>query len=109
MHMSCHLIVAGIVDDPYLDRMWILIALSIGGSMLCFYRYKIGFIVIPIVTLVASVFLKHFYETDTYRRITTIANRTPRPIVGAITCLLLPIAMTCVAWFKSRKKPDARA
>jgi len=100
--MNWRLILAGIVDDPYVDRQWILLVLSCGGAMLCLYRYKLGFLVIPIVAFVAAIFLTHFYEPDVYRRITKIANRTPPPIMATFLSIGLPIAVTFVSWRKSR-------
>jgi hypothetical protein len=61
--MKWHPILLGIIDDPYSQNFWILPVLSIVGSLLCVYRYKLGWIVIPIVTIVSIIFLVGFPRT----------------------------------------------
>ena len=63
--MNSHVIFAGMLDDPYIDRVWLLLVLSLVGSLICFYRYKVGYAIIPLIGIVSAIFLRHFLEPET--------------------------------------------
>ena len=107
--MKWHAIIAGMLDDPFIDRVWILLVLSIPGSLLCFYRYKFGFAIIPIIGIVSAIFLKHFLEPETYRQITTLSDSLPRLMVVTIGSFVLPIIATYFSWRSFRNKRAALA
>ena len=107
--MKWPVIFAGMLDDPYIDRVWILLVLSILGSLLCFYRYKFGYAVIPIIGIVSAIFLKHFLEPETYRQITTLSNSLPRLVAVTIGSFVLPIIATYWGWRRLRNQRTALA
>ena len=97
-------ILAGMLDDPFIDRVWILLVLSLLGSLLSFYRYKFGYAIIPTIGIVSAIFLKHFLEPETYRQITTLSDSLPRLIVVTIGSFILPIIATYFSWRRSRNQ-----
>jgi membrane protein implicated in regulation of membrane protease activity len=107
--MEWHPLFAGMLDDPYLNDIWILVVLSIVGSLLCLYRYKLAWVIIPIVSIVSAVFLIHVLEPEHYRQITTLSNSMPRILTLIIGSLALPVVATCFSWRKHRNKRAAVA
>ena len=107
--MNSHVIFAGMLDDPYLNDIWILLVLSIVGSLLCFYRYKLGWVIIPIVSIVAAIYLTHALEPENYRRIITLSESMPRIIALIIGSFALPVVATYFSWRKYRNKRAAEA
>jgi len=107
--MKLHVIFAGMLDDPYIDRVWILLALSLVASLLCFYRYKLGYAFIPIIGIVAAIFLWHFLKPETYRQITTLSGSMPWLMVVTIGSLLLPFVATYFGWRRFHNKRAALA
>jgi len=107
--MKWHVIFAGMLDDLFIDRVWILLVLSIIGSLLSFYRYKFGYAIIPTIGIVSAIFLKHFLEPETYRQITTLSDSLPRLMVVTIGSFILPIIATYFSWRRFRKNRAALA
>ena len=107
--MNSHVIFAGMLDDPYIDRVWLLLVLSLVGSMICFYRYKAGYAIIPFIGILSAIFLRHFLEAETYRQITTLSDSLPRLMVATIGSFVLPIIATYFSWRRFRNKRAALA
>ena len=107
--MKLPVIFAGMLDDPYIDRVWILLLLSLVGSVLSFYRYKLAYAIVPIVGIVSAIFLRHFLEADTYRQITTLSDSMPRLVVVTIGSFVSPIVATYFGWRRWRNKREALA
>jgi len=103
--MTSHVIFAGMLDDPYIGYAWILLAFSIIASVLCFYRYKLGYVIIPITGIVSAVLLRHFLDPENYGPITSLSDLMPKLIVTAIGAVVLPILATYFGWrrFRSRR------
>jgi len=102
--MNLHVVFGGFLDDPYVDQVWIVLVLSIIGSLFCLYRYKLGWIIIPVVSVVAAIFLVHFLEPDNYRRILVFSNSMPWLLTITIGSFALPIGATYFSWHESSKK-----
>lgn len=107
--MKWHVVFGGMLDDPYIDRVWILLVLSLVGSLISFYRYKFGYAIIPIIGIVSAIFLRHFLEPETYRQITTLSGSMPRLIALTIGSFVLPIVATYWCWRRSRNRLAALA
>jgi hypothetical protein len=105
--MKWHVIFAGMLDDPYVDRVWILLVLSLVSSLLCLYHYKLGYAVITIMGVVSAIFLRHFLEPENYGRITTFSHSMPWLLVATIGSLILPIVAMYFSWRRFRNKPAA--
>ena len=101
--MTSHVIFAGMLDDPYIGYAWVLLALSILASVLCFYRYKLGYGVIPITGIVSAVLLRHFLDPENYGAITRLSNLMPKLIVATIGAVVLPILATYFGWRRFRR------
>ena len=97
-------ILLGIIDDPYSQNFWILPVLSIVGSLLCVYRYKLGGIVIPILSVVSIVFLVGFLEPENYRHITSLSDWMPRTLVEIAIFFALPFLGTYLSWLRLKNR-----
>ena len=102
--MKLHVVFAGVLDDPYMDYVWLLLLCSLIGSLICFYRYKIGYAIVLIIGIASAIFLRHFLERDTYRAITTLSDAMPRLIVLTIGSVVLPIVAMYFGWRRLRNK-----
>jgi hypothetical protein len=107
--MRLHVIFAGMLDDPYMDYVWLLLLLSLVSALVCWYRYQLGYVLIPVAGIVAAMFLRHFLEPDTYRAIITLSNAMPRLLVVTIGSFILPVVATYLGWRRSRSVPAALA
>jgi len=107
--MRFHVVFAGMLDDPYMGYVWLLLPCSIIGSLICFYRYKIGYVIIPIIGMASAIFLRHFLEPDTYRAITSLSDAMPRLIVLTIGSVVVPIGAMYFGWRRFRNKRAALA
>ena len=107
--MKLHVVLAGMLDDPYLLYVWLLLPCSIVGSVLCLYRYKIGYVIIPIIGIVSALFLRYFLQPETYRAITTLSDAMPRLIALTIGSVVLPVVATYFGWRRLRDKRVASA
>jgi asparagine N-glycosylation enzyme membrane subunit Stt3 len=107
--MRLHVIFAGMLDDPYMDYVWLLLLLSLMGALVCFYHYKLGYFFIPVVGIVAAIFLRHFLERDIYRAILQLSDAMPRLLVVTIGSFFLPVVATYSGWRRLRHKPGALA
>ena len=107
--MKLHVVFAGMLDDPYMGYVWLLLPCSIIGSLICFYRYKIGYVIIPIIGIVSALFLRYFLEPENYRQITTLSDAMPRLIVLTIGSVVLPIVAMYFGWRRFRNKRAASA
>jgi hypothetical protein len=103
--MTLHVIFAGMLDDPYIGYAWILLAFSIIASVLCFYRYKLGYGIIPITGIVSAALLRHFLDPGNYGAITRLSDLMPKLIVATSGAVVLPILATYFGWrrFRSRR------
>src|SRR5437868_11421731 len=109
LNMKLHVVFAGMLDDPYMGYVWLLLPCSIIGSLNCFYRYKIGYVIIPILGIASAVFLRHFLEPETYRAITSLSDAMPRLIVLTIGSVVLPLVAMYFGWRRFRNKRPALA
>jgi ABC-type phosphate transport system permease subunit len=107
--MKWHVIFGGMLDDPYIDRVWILLVLSLVSSLISFYRYKFGYAIILIIGIASAIFLSHFLERETYRQITTLSDSMPRLLAVTIGSFVLPIIATYWSWRRLRNKHAALA
>jgi len=107
--MKLHVVFAGMLDDPYMGYVWLLLPCSIIGSLICFYRYKIGYVIIPLIGTASALFLRHFLEGDTYRAITSLSDAMPRLIVLTIGSVVLPIVGMYFGMRRFRNKRPASA
>jgi hypothetical protein len=107
--MRLHVVFAGMLDDPYMLYVWLLLPCSIVGSLICLYRYKIGYVIIPIIGIVSALFLRYFLEPETYRQITTLSDAMPRLIALTIGSIALPIVAMYFGWRRFRNKRAASA
>jgi hypothetical protein len=92
------------LDDPYVDRVWVVLVVSLAGSILCFYRYKLAWLIIPIVSIVAGIFLVHFLEPDNYGRIVVFSNSMPWLLAITIGSFILPVVATYLSWRRISKR-----
>jgi len=97
-------ILLGIIDDPYSNNLWMLPLISIVGSLLCFYRYKSAWIVIPIVSVVAVIFLAGFLEPENYQHITSLSHSMPRILTSIVVFLALPFVGTYLSWRRTKNR-----
>jgi hypothetical protein len=102
-------ILLGIIDDPYSRHFWILPVLSIVGSLLCVYRYKLAWGVIPIVCIASIIFLVGFLEPENYRHITSLSDWMPRTLVEIGIFFALPFLGTYLSWLRLKNKNVAPA
>ncbi len=107
--MKLHVVFAGMLDDPYLLYVWLLLPVSILSTVLCLYRYKIGYVVIPMIAIVAALFLRYFLAPDTYRAITTLSHAMPWLIALTIGSVVLPIVSMYFGWRRTVSKRAAAA
>src|SRR5689334_7920790 len=105
--MKSHVVFAGMLDDPYLLYVWLLLPVSIFFSALCLYRYKIGYVIIPVIGIVSALFLRYFLEPDTYRAITTLSHAMPWLIALTIGSVVLPIVAMYFGWRRTGSKRTA--
>jgi len=104
--MKWNPIILGIIEDAYSNNFWILPLLSIIGFLLCFYRYKLAWIVIPIVSVVSAIFLMGFLERQNYNHITSLSHSMPRIITFIAISFILPVTGTYFSWRKSKTKQE---
>jgi hypothetical protein len=102
--MKWNPIFLGIIDDTYTNSLWILPLISVIGFLFCFYRYKLAWIIIPIVSLVSAVFLIGFLEPQNYTHIQSLSNNMPRNIATIIISFILPFIGTFLNLRKSKIK-----
>ena len=102
--MNWNPILLGIIDDPYTNNFWILPLISIFGSLLCLYRYKIAYVIIPIVSVASLIFLAGFLEPQNYRHITSLSDSMPRTLILIAVFFALPFAGTYVGWLRFKNK-----
>ncbi len=102
--MKWNPILLGIIDDPYSNHLWILPLISLFGLLLCYYRYKSAWVVIPIVSLVSAIFLIGFLEPQNYNHIQSLSHNMPRIIASIIVLFILPFIGTYFGWRKSKTK-----
>jgi hypothetical protein len=101
--MTSHVIFAGMLDDPYIGYAWVLLTFSIIASVLCFYRYKLGYGIIPITEIVSAGLLRHFLDPENYGTITGLSHLMPKLIVATISAVVLPILTTYFGWRRFRR------
>lgn len=102
--MNWNPIILGIIEDPFSNNFWILPLVSIIGFLLCCYRYKLAWAVIPIVSVIAMVFLIGFLEPQNYNHIQSLSHAMPRIITFIAISFILPFIGTFWSWHKSRIK-----
>jgi hypothetical protein len=107
--MKLHVVFAGMLDDPYMLYVWLLLPCSLIATPICFYRYKLGYVIIPVIAIVSALFLRHFLEPDTYRAITTLSHAMPWLIVLTIGSVVLPIVAMYFGWRRTGSKRAATA
>jgi hypothetical protein len=107
--MKLHVVFAGMLDDPYMGYVWLLLPCSVIGSLICFYRYKTGYVIIPIIGIVSALFLRYFLEPENYRRITTLSDAMPRGSLCSIGSVGLRIVAMYFGWRRFRNKRAAPA
>lgn len=100
--MKWNPIILGIVDDPFSNNFWILPLLSIFSLLVCYYRYKLAWIILPIVIVVFSIFLIGFLEPQNYNHIQFLTHSMPQKIASIIVLLMLPFIGTFFGWRKSK-------
>jgi hypothetical protein len=103
-NMNWHPILLGIIDDPYSNHFWMLPLLSIVGSLLCFYRYRLGWVIVPIVSVVSVIFLVGFLEPENYRHITSLSDAMPRILISIVVFFAVPIIATYFSWRRLTNK-----
>lgn len=102
--MNWQLILLGFIDDPYTNHLWLLVLIAMVGTILCFYRYKTGWLIIPIVSVISLIFLRGFLEPENYQHITSLSHAMPRILTMIVSCFVAPIAGTYFGLQKHRKK-----
>ena len=107
--MTSHVIFAGMLDDPYMLWVWLLVPYSIIASLLCLYRYKSGYAIVPISGIISAVFLNHFLAPEHYYPIIHLSDAMPRLVFLTIGSVALPIVAMYLGWRRSRDKRAASA
>lgn len=97
-------IILGIIDDPYSNNIWVLPVIAVFGTLLCFYRYKLAWVVIPIVSIIAVIFLAGFLEPQNYQHIQSLSHTMPRILTSIAVFTILPIIGTYLSWRRTKNR-----
>lgn len=95
----------GIIESSFINNFWIIIPITIVGTLLCFYRYKFARIVLPVIFIVCGIFLAGFLELHNY--LNNIANSKSfvlsRIIFAMFISVLLPAVGAFLGWQRHQK------
>ena len=96
-------VLLGMLDSPFTSHTWIFIPLGIVGFLICYFKYKLAWAILPIIALICAMFLIYFYQD--YRHITGLAPRLiPTAILMMIFSIVFPLIGTFLSWQKSKTK-----
>lgn len=97
-------IILGIIEDPFSTNFWIIVPITVVGFFLCYFRYKLTWIVLPIVMLVCGIFLAGFLEIGNYNHISELSpGLIPKAVFGMIVSITVTIAGAFFGWRRHQK------
>lgn len=85
-------IILGIIGDFYSLNLWVLLPIGAVGFLLCCFRFKPAWIVLPVVWLGCGFFLTGFLEKGNYKHISRPdSDLIPNAVFRIFVSALLPV------------------
>lgn len=103
--MKLNPIILGMLGDFYTSNTWVFIPLGIIGLLLCWFRYKLAWLVVPVNLMICVIFLAYFFDPQNYLHITRLAPKLiPVSIFWMLFSIIAPLIGTHFSWRKSKTR-----
>ena len=97
--------ILGMLGDPYTSNILIFPLLGIVGFLLCYFKYKLAWLVIPINSIVCAVFLNYFFTPENYLHISLLA---PKLIPVSVIWMCFSVISPLVGAVLNKRKSKIR-